>query len=194
MQSIVEQRFYEWTAGKNPRQARISIYENIRDIPYAIIPELNSPTSYPQILNLGKGSCTPKHLLLADMFEKLGITVLLVIYPFKWTDLEVDFPLEIRAFIESFPDDYHLACKAEIEGRLVLVDATVDAALGAIGLPFNRDWDGFSDTLPAVEPDGEEEFFHPSEAGFVSSTVTDEAHLEFFAKLNSWLDGVRTSG
>ena len=191
MHSIVEQSFAEWTAGRNQQEARISIYENIRDIPYAIIPELNNPVNYPQILNLGRGSCTPKHLLLADMFGRLGITVLLVIYPFRWEDVAADFPPEIRAFMQIHPRDYHMACMAELEGRLVRVDATIDAPLEKIGLPVNCNWDGFSDTLPAVEPEGEEEFFHPSEASFISSTTTDEAHLEFFARLNAWLDEVR---
>ncbi len=191
MQSVVEQRFLEWTAGRTPIEARISIYEQIRDIPYAIIPELNSPANYSRILNLGKGSCTPKHLLLADMFERLGITVLLAVYPFRWTDVEIDFPAEIKAFIDRLPDDYHMACKAEIDGRLVLVDATVDAPLERLGLPVTRNWDGFSDTLPAVEPAGEEQLFHPSEARFINSVMTDEAHLEFFQKLNAWLDEVR---
>ncbi|MFO8102181.1 MAG: hypothetical protein R6U37_08480 [Dehalococcoidia bacterium] len=188
---MVEQRFSEWTAGRNPQQARISVYEKIRDIPYAIIPELNDPASYPQILNTGRGSCTPKHLLLADMFGRLGITVLLVVYPFRWEDVGADFPTEVKSFIEAHPRDYHMACMAEIEGELVRVDATIDVPLEKIGLPVNRDWDGFSDTLPAVEPAGEEELFHPSEASFISSTTTDEAHLEFFAVLNSWLDEVR---
>ncbi len=114
--AIVEQRFREWTAGRNPLEARISIYEKIRDIPYAIIPELNNPANYPEILKSGRGSCSPKHLLLADMFQRLGITVLLVVYPFKWLDVDVDFPPEIREFTDVFPRDYHMACKAEIGG------------------------------------------------------------------------------
>ncbi len=73
----------------------------------------------------------------------------------------------------------------------MLVDATIDTALAAIGLPVNRNWDGFSDTLPAVEPAGEEQLFHPSEASSTSNPLTDEAHLEFFQRLNSWLDEVR---
>ena len=55
MAEIIEQRFKEWTQGKNATQARISIYQRIRDIPYAIIPELNDAGRYLEILKHGKG-------------------------------------------------------------------------------------------------------------------------------------------
>ena len=90
MKPLVEQKFIEWTESRNPVESRISIYEHIRDIPYAVIPEISNANNYTEILNVGSGSCTPKHLLLASMFEKLGITVLLAVYPFRWSDVETD--------------------------------------------------------------------------------------------------------
>jgi len=188
---IVEQRFIEWTAGKNPVESRISIYEHIRDIPYAVIPEISNADNYTEILNVGSGSCTPKHLLLASMFEKLGITVLLAVYPFRWSDVEIDFPPDIMSIINTLPNDHHMACKAEIGGKLVLVDATVDSTLESLGLPVNTNWDGISDTTLAVEPTGEEQLFHPSEAKHIIHAMIDETHLEFFHRINFWLDGVR---
>ncbi|NQT71556.1 MAG: hypothetical protein HQ553_02155 [Chloroflexi bacterium] len=191
MHSVVDQLFLELTEGKTDREARISIFEKIRDIPYAIVPRLISAENYLDILKIGKGSCTPKHLLLAALYEKLGLTVLLAVYPFKWADVEIEFPSRLKKQADSLPDDYHLACKVEIGGKLVLVDATVDLPLRILGLPVNRDWDGVIDMLMPVNPSGDEQLFHPSEAEYINNVFIDEAHLAFFDELNYWLVEVR---
>src|SRR5690606_1833186 len=98
----------------------------------------------------GKGSCTPKHFLLRDMYERLGLLTLYAVYPFRWSDLEVDYPPFLRDLARAVPISYHLACKVEIEGRLVLVDATVDRPLRRLGLPVNENWDGRSSMLLPV--------------------------------------------
>lgn len=193
MQSILEETFRQWTVGLDPVAARIRLFERIRDIPYAIVPEISNADRFPEILSIGRGSCTPKHLLLADMFGKLGITVLLLIYPFRWSEVEIDFPPDIRKIVDSLPPDHHMASQAEIAGRLVTVDATVDPALARLGLPVNTGWDGFSDTVLAVAPSDEPVLFHPAEARQINSTMIDTAHLGFFNRLNSWLDEVRVS-
>ncbi len=193
MPDIVDQKFRDWTQGKTPLEARISAFEKIRDIPYAIIPRLISADNYTEILTIGKGSCTPKHLLLASMFEKLGITVLLAVYPFRWADVDIEFPPSLRSRVDSLPDDHHLACKVEIEGELILVDATVDLPLERLGLPVNVGWDGISDMILPVEPSGKEQLYHPSEAQYISNVSIDDAHLAFFDELNVWLEKVRDS-
>jgi len=81
-----------------------------------------------------------------------------------------------------------LACKIEFEERLVLVDATVDLPLEEIGLPVTKDWDGMSDMALAVEPSGEEQIYHPSEAGLISNVFIDELHLAFFESLRGRLN------
>lgn len=191
MQSVADHRFREWTWGKTDIEARINIFEKVRDIPYAIVPELISAENYLEILRINKGSCTPKHLLLAYLYERLGLTVLLAVYPFRWADVEIDFPPQLKKQADSLPDDHHLACKVEIEGKLVLVDATVDLALEKVGLPVNREWDGRSDMLLPVEPSGYEQLFHPSEVKYINNVWIDEAHLAFFDELNHWLGEVR---
>ena len=191
MHELVERAFLQWTNGKSPLEARISIFEKIRDIPYAIIPEISNADGFHRILEIGKGSCSPKHLLLANMFERLGITVLLAVYPFRWPSVEMEVPQVIYDTLAKLPDDHHMACKAVINERLVLVDATVDPALEKLGLPVNKSWDGISDTLLAVEPSGEELLFHPSEAGMINSIMIDPAHLDFFNRFNSWLEEIR---
>ena len=187
---IQEQRFREWTEGKNAVEARIIVFERIRDIPYAVIPELVDAQRYVEILNLGKGSCLPKHFLLCDMYQRLGMLVLYVAYPFRWAELEANYPPRLRRLAGAAPPRYHLACRVEIDGQLVLVDATLDAVLKKLGLPVNDSWDGFSSTRLAVRPCGEEELYHSSEA-YLTQAQYDESTLVFNNELNLWLEEAR---
>ena len=190
MTSSIDEKFEEWTCGRRAVEARVAVFDKIRDIPYAVIPEINSASHYARILTVGKGSCTPKHFLLRDMYEKLGLPVLYVVYPFRWSDLEVDYPAHLRKLAEAMPVSHHLACKVEIGGRLVLVDATVDSPLKRLGLPVNENWNGFSGMLLPVTPVDEEQLFHPAEVvDYVASY--DDASLEFFSRMNAWLDKIR---
>ena len=190
MKGIAEKKFRKWTTGRDGLGARVAVFEKIRDIPYAVVPELNDAHRYVEILTLGKGSCTPKHFLLCTMYQRLGLSVLYAVYPFRWANVEVPYPPELRRLAEALSMSYHLACKVEIEGRLVLVDATLDPALERMGLPVNRDWDGLSDTLLPIDPSGEEELYHPSEAASLRGQF-DEASLEFYNALNRWLEELR---
>jgi hypothetical protein len=190
MDSIVAERFSWWTAGRDALQARIAVFEQIRDIPYAIVPELNDAGRYAEILTLGKGSCTPKHFLLCSMYQQLGLSVLYAVYPFHWAEVEVPYPPELRRLAEATSTSYHLACRVEIDGRLVLVDATLDPLLEQMGLPVNKDWDGLSDTRLAIHPSGQEELYHPSEAASLRAQP-DGDRLAFSAALNRWLEEMR---
>ncbi len=193
MTELIEQRFNEWSQGKKSTEAMISIYERIRDIHYAVIPELVDAKRYVEILKLGKGSCTPKHFLLCNMYQRLGMLVLYAVYPFRWDnieDLKIDYPPQLRKLAEELPTSYHLACKVDIDGELVLVDATLDPALERLGLPVNKEWDGISNTLLPINPCGEEQLYHPSEANLLQAQY-DEKSLAFYNELNSWLEKVR---
>ena len=191
MSDIIDLKLHEWCREKSTTDARIIIYNKIRDIPYAVIPELDDPEQYVEILNLNKGSCIPKHLLLCDMYQRIGLEVLYAVYPFKWNDLEIDYPSELKKLAEAMPISYHLACKVDIDGMLILVDATLDARLERIGLPVNKEWNGMTDTLLPVNPCGEEELYHPCEASIMQSRVPDEKSLVFYDGLNSWLERSR---
>ncbi|MFC2010993.1 hypothetical protein ACFLUR_01715 [Chloroflexota bacterium] len=114
-----------------------------------------------------------------------------VVYTFRWDDLEVDYPPKLKNLSKGLPTNHHLACKADIEGKLVLLNATLDLALGGLGLPVNRDWDGFSDTLLPIKP-LDEEIYYPSEANLMSLSF-DEKSIAFYKELNLWLEDVRKS-
>ena len=191
--AILDDKFRQWTQGKDPIQARISVYEKVRDIPYAVLPDLIDAERYVDILKLGRGSCTPKHFLLGNMFQRLGLLVLYAVYPFRWGErAEVldDYPQQLRELSRELPMSHHLACKVEIDRKLVLVDATLDPPLANAELPVNQKWDGFSDTLLPMTPCGEEEVFHPLEAHLMQARY-DEKSLAFYDELNACLEMVR---
>jgi len=192
-EAILDRTFRQWTAGRDPVQARIRIFEKVRDIPYAVIPDLIDAERYADILTLGRGSCTPKHFLLGSLFERLGLLVLFCVYPFRWGErAEVldDYPNQLLERCQRLPLGHHLACRVEINGRLVLVDATLDTPLARVDLPVNRSWDGFSDTMLPMTPCGEEEVYHPVEA-FRMQPHYDAESLAFYDELNACLDAVR---
>jgi hypothetical protein len=190
MTDIVEEQFKQWVRGKSEVEARVIIFERIRDIPYAVIPELNDSERYPDILRVRKGSCLPKHLLLCNMYQRLGLTVLYAVYPFRWDELEIDYPPKLRRLAKAMPPGHHLACKVDIEGTLVLVDATLDPPLEILGLPVNKKWDGKNDTLLPIKSGDGEEIYHPSEAYGLRSQA-DEKALIFYNELNLLLDKIR---
>ena len=190
MSQLIEDKFSEWTDGRNDLQARVTIFEKIRDIPYATIPELVDSARYIEIFHIGKGSCTPKHLLLCNMYRMLGLSVLYVVYPFRWDEVEIEYPYRLLKLARELPTSHHLACKVEINGKLVLVDATLDPPLKKLGLPVNEEWDGINSTLLAMKPCGEEQIHHPYEASLLTAQ-TDERSLAFYKELNYWLDEFR---
>jgi len=191
----LDRLFREWTSGLDPVAARIKIYETVRDIPYAVIPELIDARRYTEILQTGRGSCTPKHFLLAEMYRRLGLLTLFVAYPFRWgerAEVFKDYPARLRELAQKQPIGYHLACKVEINGRLVVVDATLDLPLAKLPeLPVNKVWDGVSDTQLPMTPVGEEQVFHPVEAGRMQPR-TGAIALAFYAELNQTLEQIRT--
>ncbi len=191
---ILEEKFRQWAQGKDATRARVSIFENIRDIPYAVVPQLIDAEGYADILRLGRGSCTPKHFLLCNMYQRLGMLVLYVVYPFRWCEWQptgMEYPSRLKSLAEDMPVSYHLACKVEIDDKLVLVDATLDSLLTKFDLPVNTDWDGVSDTVLPVNPCGEEQVYYPSEASLMQPRDFDQKSLAFYSELNCCMEEVR---
>ncbi len=191
--NIVDKKFKEWTKGRDPQQARISIFNHIRDIPYAVVPELMDYRGYPNILKVGEGSCSPKHFLLCKMFQRLGLPVLYVVYPHRWdetAEIMGEYSLRLKDMALALPVSRHIACKVEIDDKLVLVDATLDLPLQKAGFQVNSEWDGKSDTLLPMTPCGEEEWYSPAEARLMRTNL-DPQFREFYPELNRFLDQMR---
>jgi len=191
MTDIIDLKFSEWSQGKSSADARVSIYYKIRDIPYAVIPDVSSPEQCVGMLQSNRGSCTPKHLLMCEMYHRLGLEVLYAVYPFRWDDFEAIYSSKLKKLAQAMPLSHHLACRVDINGNLVLVDATLDPALQKLGLPVNHEWDGRNDTLLAVKPCGDEQLYHPSEAFLMQPRTFDDKALAFYDGFNSWLDEIR---
>ena len=189
MSDIISEKFSQWTKGQNPLEARISVFRKIRDIPYAVIPEIIHPQKYLEILKINKGSCSPKHFLLADLLERLGLTIFYSVWQFLWKDIPIEWPLELKRLVEEMPINTHLALRVKIEDDFVLVDATLDPKLKILGLPIN-DWDGKGNTLLPIQPLGEE-VWHSREERELMVPNFEERSLIFYQKLNSWMEKVR---
>jgi len=145
--------FTEWTRGLDTRESMISIFSHIRDIPYSFVVSVPDPITSPQqLLVAGKGSCGPKHHLLAEMYRKLNLSVVFATIAFSWNDPDLSYPPELRKKAVRLPVAYHLACRVQIGCRWILVDATWDLPLGRAGFPVNDHWDGYSETRCAVKP------------------------------------------
>lgn len=198
-EQIITDKFKEWTKGKDALAARISVFEHIRDIPYAIVPAFRDPVvGPPGMLKCNKGACGPKHYLLMPLFEKLGIPVKYTTYSFYWNDPIINYPPELRALVKKMPLTGHLACKASIEDRWVLIDATWDKPLKEVGFPINESWDGFSDTKCAVaavkeqlHESLEERIVYEQSIRNAFSEEEKAVYAEFIPKLNFWLEQVR---
>lgn len=192
MRSRVTQSLEEWTRGLDPVQSRISVFEHIRNIPYSLDVPVKDPATAPEhILVAGKGSCAPKHYLLAEMFRRIGLDTQFVITPFLWNDPDFRYPPELRRLAAVLPTAYHQACRVRINDRWILVDATWDPRLKSAGFPVNETWDGRSTLRCAVKPlTGQ------------PSPLTDETEkrrtpgklmeiLRFHRGFNAWLAEVR---
>jgi len=199
MKAIILKKFEELTKSSTPVEARIKIFEYIRDIPYYLVPQIGDPSEWAaSIIEAHKGSCSPKHYLMGILFAKCGIKVKYATYSFKWDNQAVKYPDELKKLARDCPVGYHVACKADIDKRWVLVDATWDRALIKAGFPVNMNWDGISDTKNAVI--SFEETIHESLQGrldFVKdkrkmiSEKQAAAYVQFIQKLNAWLEGLR---
>ena len=191
--NIVDEKYKEWTKGLTPLQARINVFNKIRDISYAVVPEIMNYRGYPNILKAGKGSCTPKHFLLCEMYRRLGLPVLYVVYPHRWDEIaEIigEYSVRLKEMALTLPVSSHLACKVEINDRLVLVDATFDLPLQKAGFIVNANWDGISDTVLPITPCGEEELYYPSEARLMKTNISEQFRA-FYPELNTFMDQMR---
>jgi hypothetical protein len=173
MSTLVDKKFREWTSGLGTHDSVISIFQKIRDIPYSLAMPMSDPgTAQEQILAVGKGSCGPKHYLLAEMFRRLGFEVVYATVPFLWNDPDLSYPPGLRKLATGLPVAHHLACRVLISSRWVLVDATWDPPLKRAGFPVNEHWDGRADTLCAVKP------WRSAVRTAISRTLTNEPYLD----------------
>lgn len=199
MSNLLDKYFLEWTGKQDELTNRVSLFNNVRDMPYTLyrgyttIEELIA-----KVLETKRGPCNPKHLMLGDMFKKLGIEIEYASFPMNWKEQKLDFPKEILQVAEKIPTVYHLALRVKIDDRWILVDATYDLPLEKIGAPVVKNWDGRSQTVIAVDfldtviHETKDQLFQYTQEKTASWTQEQHSNNEIFAKLmNEWLDRIR---
>jgi len=159
------------------RRKIIELFERVQGVPYYLLRDRDSE----KLFFLNKGCCAEKIIWLGNRLKELGIPVKYYKIKFLWEDLPI--PEEILKLRKRGPG-YHLSLKAKINNRWIWVDPTWDSALGKIGFPITKNWDGKSDTLLAVNPLEIEEY-EPKDP---SKTGLSEA---FIQKLNEYFQSVR---
>jgi hypothetical protein len=83
MTSLINEMFAAESDGLDTRQRMISIFTHIPDMPYSFGITVHHPKKQTaHLLEAGKGSCGPKHCLLAEMFRKLNLSVMYATIPF----------------------------------------------------------------------------------------------------------------
>lgn len=147
---LFEQTIREWTNGLKGREARIRVFERIRDLPY-VYPSSRDPR---EVLRQGYGSCSGKHYLLGELYRCLGLQVRHMICTHRFNESPIGFPEQLQAVLrKNEVVDIHDYLQAFIEGRWVDIDATWPRDLREFGFPVNEDWDGTSPMLLSVVPD-----------------------------------------
>jgi len=195
--------YFQDLKGLSSIDKRIAIFNRVRDIPYAVISELKNPYAGPlNILKMNKGSCSPKHFLLGELYENMGIRTRYFSYPIYWKDLidmGIELPSELLTMARNYRIlDYHLCLKIQIDRKWILVDATWDQPLKKVGFPVNENWDGLNDTKLAVNSieevmneDAEGRYRYVLEKEKEYTDKYKEKRDEFYRTFNNWMMKVR---
>jgi transglutaminase-like putative cysteine protease len=147
---IIRRAFEEWTSGRDPVRARVSLFEHVRDIPYSY-PASREPAD---VLRQRRGTCSGKHYLLGDMFRRLGLPVRHMICTHRFNESPLVFPSPMQQMLQKNEIvDLHDYLQVDIDGGWVDVDATWESGLREFGFPVNEDWDGSSPMLLSVVPE-----------------------------------------
>lgn len=145
--SIIRQRFDEWTQNRGPLESRIALFESVRDIPYCY-PASRDPI---EVLRQGSGSCSGKHYLLGELYRLLGLRVRHMICTHRFNESAIVFPSPMQELLRKNEIvDLHDYLQIDSDGDWVDIDATWPRNLREFGFPVNEDWDGRSAMLLSV--------------------------------------------
>ena len=102
----------------------------------------------------GRGTCSGKHYLLADIFRELGLEARVIMCTHRFTaDNTRHFPAELRALVAEGPvPDVHTYLRVKTAAGWAVVDATWPGSAGPLGMPVNREFTPDSDMTIACDP------------------------------------------
>ena len=199
MLKLIDEYFLEWADKKDSLLDRISLFNHIRDMPYTMYRDYKTVDEWMiKVLETKRGSCNPKHFILAEMFKKLGLDINYVTCPMDWKTQKLDYPKHIFEIAAKIPTVYHLALQVKINDNWIFVDATYDMPLEKTGTYVTKNWDGNTDTGLAVDyldtiiHKTKEERINYTNKMSASWTDEDRSNSGVFAKLmNEWFEEVR---
>lgn len=146
----VREAFQNWTKACNQMQARVALFERVRDIPYAY-PASRDPV---EVLRLNRGSCSGKHYLLGELYRQLGLRIRHIICTHRFNESPVVFPEDMQEMLRKNEIvDLHDYIQICVGDEWIDVDATWDSGLRSFGFPVNEDWDGASSMALSVVPE-----------------------------------------
>ena len=143
---LINARNQVFNSNANTETKVRGLCELVRDILY----KMTGSVDVADFIKNERGSCTPKHVFLAQNLQELGVPVKFLQIPFYYKDLEVTLPEDKLDLVAKVPLCMHTALKAKLSGEWVTIDVTWDSKLQ--GFPVNSDWDGHSNMKLAVVP------------------------------------------
>lgn len=136
---LIRQTLARWTNGRDLLQSRIVLFERVRDIPYCY-PASRDPV---EVLRRGRGSCSGKHYLLAELFRLTGLRVRHMICTHRFNESPLAFPPPMQEMLRRNEIvDLHDYVQITVDGAWIDIDATWERGLREFGFPVNEDWDG----------------------------------------------------
>lgn len=188
----IDDIFREMTGGSEGEEAVASIFRGVRDIPYGSMGSRDPLEVYGRNM----GTCGGKHLLLADLLERLDLPVKHHLAFHRFADLprRTDYPQTLRELALSADGvpDYHDFVEVQLDGRWIRADATFDRGLERCFVV--NEWTG-EDMPLSVKPLEVHETTSPleekeSRLGSLDPGI-QEARAQFLEAFTDWLQWLR---
>ncbi len=149
-EQILRTALQEWTSGLSPVQARVKVFERVREMGY-VYPSSKDPLV---VLQEGRGSGAGKHYLLGELFRLLGLSVRNMLCVHRFNESPIGFPDHLQLMLEKNEImDLHDYVQIAVDGKWIDIDATWPTVLREFGFPVNDEWDGTSSMLLSVSPE-----------------------------------------
>jgi len=123
------------------------ICELVRDIPYKV-----TGSSDPKdIIKNNAGSCTPKHIFLAQCLQKLDVPLKFLAVSYYYEKIPVKYPEKMMDLVRKMPLTHHTALKIKVDNKWIIIDVTWDSKLK--DFQVNKEFDLKSDNILCVIPE-----------------------------------------
>jgi transglutaminase-like putative cysteine protease len=131
--------------GLTARDQRIAAFKIVQEVPYKLTAWTGNPDS---LFAIDRGDCRHKSAALIQLMRAWKVDARPVQVPFNWADLPIPQSV-LQPLAET--RGFHDTVEVNVDGKMILVDATWDLALGKAGFPVLANWNGVEPT-PAITP------------------------------------------